>query len=141
MKSTFLRVVHKHKSSFFKVGIACALISSHHTSNAQMARHTKISEKPDVVQHLSTSRESMMFQVQLNNAQDDKIQILVRDKQGVLYQGIFEEKNLRRRFQLPKTSDNKVSFVIRNMSTNETEIYEVNTTSKIIEEVIVKRLD
>ena len=97
-----------------------------------------VSPKNANVTYLNTYNENMFFQVKLDNEEGDRFSVAVKDHQGtVLFQEVYSDKKFDKRFRLPKTEDGKVVFVIKNLKDNTAQTFDVNASTRTIEEVVV----
>lgn len=98
-------------------------------------------ETPAIVRHVGNNAETMVFEVQFDNTTGDKYSIAVKDDNGsVLFQDVYSDKKFDRKFRLPKTNDRRLSFVIKNLKENNTQTFEINTNTRVIEEVVVTKV-
>ncbi|MBC7901960.1 MAG: hypothetical protein H7Y27_00995 [Gemmatimonadaceae bacterium] len=96
--------------------------------------------KSTTVAFVQTQREQLVFKVNYQNVEGDKFEVVVKDADGsVLHQSSYTNKVFSKFFLIPKTESVKPVFVIRNLRTNKTEVFEVNTNVKVIEEVLVTK--
>ena len=139
-----MRVVNANFSRFFKAAAVVVLITLATSANAQVAPvSTTVSEVPSkaAVTYVSTSSESLFFDVRVNNEEGERFTIIVKDDNGAtLYRGNYYDRSFKKRFVLPKTDSNKLTFLIKRESESKSETFEVNTKTRLVEEVIVKRV-
>jgi len=82
----------------------------------------------------------MYFDVKVDNSDGEKFLILVKDESGTtLYRGFFNDKDFKKRFILPKTDASKITFYVKGENGNKSESFEINTNTRVIEEVVVKK--
>jgi hypothetical protein len=98
------------------------------------------SEKNAEVKYLGNSEDAVLFNISYNNPNKNKFFVSVLDAEGTtIYQGSFTDKKFDKRFRLPVTEKNKLTFVIRNAGTIELkETFEINT--RYVEDVIVTKI-
>lgn len=96
------------------------------------------------VKHISTTDEKIIFQLSLDNETGDRFAVSIRDVQGnTIFQDIYSEKKFDKKFILDKSENiGKLTFVVRSLKDNQTQVFEVNTTTRLIEntDVTVKKL-
>lgn len=115
---------------------AYAAPASHHAVNADPRVPNA------VITHVGSTSESLVFQVNLANQTGERFTLIIRDNTGTtLYRGAFSDKNFSKKFQLPKGDSDKIVFVIRSASGNSTESFEVNSNTRLVEEVVVRRVN
>ena len=139
-----MRVVNANFSRFFKAAAVVVIITMATSANAQVAPvSTTVSEVPSkaAVTYVSTSSESLFFDVRVNNEEGERFTIIVKDDNGAtLYRGNYYDRSFKKRFVLPKTDSNNLTFLIKRESESKSETFEVNTKTRLVEEVIVKRV-
>ena len=96
------------------------------------------------VKHISTTDSKIIFQLSLDNETGEKFGVSIRDVQGnTIFQDVYSEKKFDKKFVLDKSENiGKITFIIRSLKDNQTQVFEVNTTTRIIEnvDVTVKKL-
>lgn len=100
--------------------------------------------KAATVKHISTTDAKIIFQVSLENEAGERFGISIRDEQGnTIFQDVYSEKKFDKKFVLDKSENiGKFTFVVRSLKDNQTQVFEVNTTTRLIEnvDVTVKKL-
>ena len=146
MKKHLMRVVNANFSKFIKTSVVVFMLAAATGAKAQVSPAAAIineasgTGKTDVT-YVTAGNESLFFDVKVDNAEGEKFSIVVRDDNATtLYRGSFSDKNFKKRFVLPKTDSNKLTFHIRSESGLKSESFEINTNSRIVEEVIVKKV-
>ena len=144
MRKHLMRVVNANFSRFFKAAAVVVLITLATSANAQVTPvSATVSGVPSnaAVTYVSTSSESLSFDVRVNNEEGERFTIIVKDDNGAtLYRGNYYDRSFKKRFVLPKTDSNKLTFLIKRESESKSETFEVNTKTRLVEEVIVKRV-
>ena len=96
------------------------------------------------VKHISTTNDKIIFQLSLDNETGEKFGVSIRDTQGnTIFQDVYSDKKFDKKFLLDKSENiGKITFVIRSFKDNQTQVFEVNTTARLIEnlDVTVKKL-
>ena len=96
------------------------------------------------VKHISTTNDKIIFQLSLENETGEKFGVSIRDTQGnTIFQDVYSDKKFDKKFLLEKSENiGKITFVIRSFKDNQTQVFEVNTTARLIEnlDVTVKKL-
>jgi hypothetical protein len=144
MRKHLMRVVSANSSKFFKAAAFVIVITMATAAKAQLTPvSSTISEVPikAAVTYVATGNESLFFDVKVNNAEGEKFTIVVKDDNSTtLFRGTYYDKNFKKRFVLPKTDSNKLTFQIRSESDSKSEIFEVNTKTRVVEEVVVTKV-
>ena len=139
-----MRVVNANSSKFFKAAAFVIVITMATAAKAQLTPvSSTISEVPikAAVTYVATGNESLFFDVKVNNAEGEKFTIVVKDDNSTtLFRGTYYDKNFKKRFVLPKTDSNKLTFQIRSESDSKSETFEVNTKTRVVEEVVVTKV-
>lgn len=93
------------------------------------------------VKHIGNPRGSVVFQVQYDNMTGDRFSLTIKDNDGAtLYQDTYTDKKFDKKFQLPQGEADKIKFIIKGIKTNHIQTFEVNTNTRVIEEVAIKRV-
>jgi hypothetical protein len=138
MKKQSMRMTSRARNRFFAFTVTAILLSA----SASLQAQSNETVKPAAIRHLGNTTETMQFQVKFDNEAGDKFAVVVRDQDNnVLFQEFYTDKNFDRKFSLPKVDNNKVIFQIKSLKSNAIQTYEVNTNVRMVEEVIVKRVD
>lgn len=146
MKKFLMRVVNANLSKFIKTTVVIFMLTATSGAKGQVTPASAIINDVSgpgkaVVTYVTTGNESLFFDVKVDNDEGKKFTIIVRDDNATtLYRGSFSDKIFKKRFVLPKTDSNKLTFHIRSESAFKSESFEINTNSRIVEEVIVKKV-
>lgn len=93
------------------------------------------------VKHIGNPAGSIVFQVQYDNPSGDKFTLTIKDNDdAVLFQDVYTGKKFDKKFQLPEGQADKLKFIIRGARSNHLQTFEVNTHTRVIEEIVVKRV-
>lgn len=93
------------------------------------------------VKHIGNPAGSIVFQVQYDNPSGDKFTLTIKDNDdAVLFQDMYTGKKFDKKFQLPEGQADKLKFIIRGTRNNHLQTFEVNTNTRVIEEIVVKRV-
>ncbi|HUQ65671.1 MAG TPA: hypothetical protein VM101_05930 [Flavitalea sp.] len=144
MKMYLMRVVNANLSRFIKTTAVVMMLAVATGTSAQVTPASAgitDNEGKAIVTFVATGSESLLFDVKVDNASGEKFTIIVKDENGTtIYRGSFINKNFKKRFILPKTDSNKLTFHIKSESGITSESFEINTSTRIVEEVIVKKV-
>ncbi|MFT3826466.1 MAG: hypothetical protein QM731_21275 [Chitinophagaceae bacterium] len=125
--------------------IAGALIAGAANAKAQTitvsSQETSSPVKSAIIKHLGNDGDNMYFQVLLNNESGEKFYLTVKDADGViLFQETYNDKKFDKKFLLTKGETDKVTFVLKSAKNNTTQSFEINSSTKLVEEIVVKRM-
>jgi hypothetical protein len=124
-------------SAISKLTLGVLLFTAATTVNAATVNPgDKITE----VKFVGTSEDAVVFNVTVDNPTGGKFSVIVLDEEGTpIFQEIYSDKKFDKRFKLPKSEKNKLTFVIRNFKTADIkQSFEINT--KYVEDVTVTKL-
>lgn len=94
------------------------------------------------VKHIGNPEGTVVFQVQYDNQAGDKFSLIIKDNDGtIIYQDSYSDKKFDKKFQLPLGETDKLKFIIKGPKTNTVQTFEVKTHSRMIEEVVVSRVN
>jgi hypothetical protein len=141
MRKHLMRVVNVNFSRFFKTAAVVVMITMASAAKAQVTLvAATISEVPAVT-YIAGSNESLFFDVKVNNETGEKFTIVVKDDNSItLFRGTYYDKSFKKRFVIPKTDSNKLTFLIRSESGSKSETFEINTKTHVVEEVVVTKV-
>jgi hypothetical protein len=72
-------------------------------------------EKNAQIKYLGVSEDAIVFNVAYDNPNGSKFSIAVLDQDGTpLFQEVYSDRKFDKHFKLPRTDNDKVTFVIRN---------------------------
>lgn len=141
MKRNSMRIVNANFSKFFKASALVLLLTGSIAANANVT-NDKDGLGKAVVTYVSADAESIQFDVKVDNAAGEKFTIVVKDENGItIYRNSFNSKDFKKRFVLPKTDSNKITFQVKTEGESKIESFEINSSTRLVEEVIVKRVD
>jgi hypothetical protein len=150
MKKQLMRAVNSNLfSKFIRTTVIVIMLSGAVSANAQAAiESAEISNAASgigksAITFVVATNESLYFDVKVENASGEKFQIIVRDENGnTLYRGNYSDRDFNKRFKLPKGDSGKITFLIRSDSGNKTESsFEINSNTRVIEDVVVRKLN
>ena len=126
-------------SAISKFSLVVAMVFGVMAGKAQTST-VAYSEKTAEVKYLGNSEDAVLFNVSYDNPNSNKFFVSVLDGEGTtIYQGSFTDKKFDKRFKLPVTEKNKLTFIIRNAKAIELkETFEINT--RYVEDVIVTKI-
>ena len=94
------------------------------------------------VKYITTKEGDGLFSVVYDNTTGSRFSVTVLDEFGnELYQGFFSDRKFSRKFKLadPEIAS-KLTFIIRNYGDNSSQRYQVDATSRLVEDVQVKEV-
>ncbi|HTS44868.1 MAG TPA: hypothetical protein VMH01_10760 [Puia sp.] len=67
-----------------------------------------------VVKYLGTAPDAILFRVSVDNPSGNKFSVIILDETGnEIFREVYTDKNFEKRFRLPKSDEQKLTFVIR----------------------------
>jgi hypothetical protein len=125
-------------SAISKLTLGIALSTVALTGHAQTALYP--SEKNADIRYLGVSDGNMMFNVAYDNPSGNKFSITVVAQDGSpMFQEVYTDRKFDKRFVLPMTDKEKVTFVIRNFRDADLkQSFEIDT--RVIEDVVVTKV-
>jgi hypothetical protein len=96
------------------------------------------------VKHISTTDDRVIFQLSLENETGDKFSVSIKDAFGsTIFYDIYQDKKFNKKFVLDKSADiSKLTFAVRSLKDNKTQVFEINTATRLVEnyDVSVRKL-
>jgi hypothetical protein len=137
----------KHSFKIYIKRIAgIALIATFISVNAnaaEIAADTALYETAATVKYIGTENNSYVFSVVYNNDKGEKFSLRIADDGGnILFTQVYTDKKFDKRFRLLKDDiDGKLNFIIKNLKDNSVQKFQVTTTSQIVEDVVVQKMN
>jgi hypothetical protein len=127
------------KMGFAKLSLAIVLLTGSALVSYSNPVHDPI-EKRAEIKYLGTVDDAVIFDVVFDNPNGGKFSVTVLDETGnQLFQEVYSDKKFDKKFKLPKSDRNKLTFVIRNYKdTDMKQSFEINT--HYTEDVVVTKL-
>ncbi len=97
-------------------------------------------EVPSAVQYVGATDQGVVFNVKYDNATAEPFSLIIKNEYGdVVYQQQFKDKNFEKKVLLTKEpGEARLTFIIRSVSANVKQTFDISTTTKTVEEVVVK---
>ncbi|MHA4812144.1 hypothetical protein ACX0G9_28880 [Flavitalea flava] len=94
------------------------------------------------VSYLGSQNGEPLFNVLYNNTTGSRFSLEVLDGDGMrIFLGSYNDKTFDKKFRVADASSNsKLTFIIRNFQDNSVQHFEVNSNTRLVEEVEVKAL-
>jgi len=96
------------------------------------------------IKHISSTNDKIILQLSLNNEAGEKFSISIKDIDGnTLFQDHYLDKKFDKKFVFDKNENiEKLTFVIRSLKDNTTQVFEVNTIARVVEnyDVSIRKL-
>ena len=126
-------------SAISKLTLGALLFTGVASTEAKAAGNNP-GDKVPAVKYLGTSADAVLFNVSVDNPAGTKFIVTLLDEDNTpLFQEVYTDKKFDKRFKLPKSEKNKLTFVIRNFKDADVkESFEINT--QYVEDVVVTRL-
>ena len=129
-----------NKFKFFLLSTALAGVVSVHA--ADNGPEKKGSASTAEVNYIGSPDGEPMFHVVYNNSTGARFSVRVLDADGhQIYQGVFSDKKFDKKFQIA-TNDlsGKLVFVVRNFQDNSVQSFQVESDTRMVEDVEVKEV-
>lgn len=125
-------------SAISKLTLGIALCTAALAVNAQTSSNPV--EKNADIRYMGLTADNMVFNVAYSNPNGNKFSVAVLDGEGTpVYQETFTDKKFDKKFELPRTDMDKVTFVIRSSKDNDfKQSFEIDT--HITEDVVVTKV-
>lgn len=94
------------------------------------------------VKYIGTNEGDPLFNVLYNNSTGAKFTVKVLDNEGhQLFQGVYTDRKFDKKFKIADAASyGKLTFVIRNFQDNSVQSFEINSNSRMVEDVEVKEV-
>ncbi len=100
-------------------------------------------DKTATVKYIGSRDGQRLFNVLYTNNSGARFSVKVQDGEGnVIFNGSFTDKKFDKKFKLEGTTDtDKLLFTITNSGDNSTQAFEVNASTRLVEDVELKELN
>ena len=100
-------------------------------------------EKTSGVKYLGVQGDMVLFNVLFDNPTGTKFSVILRDQnKDVLFQDTYTDKKFDKKFKVPTSEKNKITFIIKNYKDADlVQSFEINVNTRFIEDVAVKKLN
>jgi hypothetical protein len=125
-------------SAIGKLCLSIALCSAFIGVRAQSI--TNPADKNIVVRYLGASDDQLLFNVAYENPNGSRFSVMVLDQDGTsLFQEVYTDRKFDKRFRLPRTDNDKLTFVIRDFRDADwKESFTIDT--KVTENLVVTKV-
>ena len=138
MKKQSFRMVTVLRNRFLSASVTALLLLVVSNLQAQSIQ----TDNKAIVKHVGNSADAMYFQILLDNSTGEKIKVSLKDQEGnTVFQEMYTDKKLDKTFSVPRTVDTRMTFHIKSSKSAPVQTFEINSTTKLVEEVIVKRIE
>lgn len=125
------------RKSLFAIAVTAITFSA----TAKAATGVDPFEKNATVKYLGEEEKTLVFNVKYDNVNAAKFLVTIKDQDGAtIFQNAFTDTKFDKKFVLPKAETGKIVFIISDKKNNYTESFEVSTETRVIEDVVVKKL-
>ena len=137
----------KHSFKIFMKRIAgialIATLISVNTNAAENSADTTLYETTAIVKYIGTDNNSYVFNVAYDNEKGEKFLLRIADDGGnILFTQTYTDKKFDKRFRLLKGDiDGKLNFIIKNLKDNSVQAFQATTTSQVVEDVVIKKVN
>jgi hypothetical protein len=129
--------------NFKTIAIALfAVLTIASTSNVMATGETKAKAGIDL-KFIGNNQEQPVFQLSVNGTEEDEYTVTFRDEQNnVLYSGRIKGTTISKNFQLNTEdgADGELSVEVKSKKTNKADVYKINKTTSITQEIVVNKL-
>ena len=134
MKSATINTIVK--IVFFTAVIALFTVGTVLTANAQEGNN------PVAIKYIGAIGNQPVFSVEFDNETEEEIIVSLKDAEGnTLYTEKFQGKKFAKRFQLNRTEDDmRLTLSLTNRKDRQTQQFQINRNTRIVEDVTVTRL-
>ncbi|MES1223953.1 MAG: hypothetical protein ABUT20_51130, partial [Bacteroidota bacterium] len=139
MKKNSFKVFVKRNLS----AVIVAALLSVNTNAAEITADKTLYEAVATVKYLGSDSNSYLFNVVYINESGEKFSLRITDEAGnTLFTGIYTDKKFDKRFRLSKEDVNgRLNFAIKNFKDNSVQTFQVITTSQLVEDIVIKRVN
>jgi len=140
------KIISTTRKTFRLTALAILLLASStvvKAANGDEDKKTPGSATTAEVKYVGSTEGQPLFNVLYHNGTGARFSIRVLDNEGnQLFLGSYTEKNFDKKFRMEGTETNgKLVFIIRNYKDNSVQSFEVNSNTRLVEDVEVKEVN
>ncbi len=104
------------------------------------AANREDTKEATAVHYVGTTEKGIVFNVKYDNADAAKFDLIIKNEYGdVIYQQQFNDKNFDKKVLLTKEpGDARLTFIIKSVSDNIRQSFDISTTTRTVQDVVVK---
>ena len=102
-----------------------------------------ISNSKPSIQYVGKVNDQLVFQFDYDNPTNDAVNVVIKDEDGnVLYADRFKDKKLTKKFKVntAEYGDVRLTFVVSTEKERTSQVFQVNTNTRVIDDVVVTNL-
>jgi len=125
---------------FFKVLFIFAILVTGMFLSTTAGAQDKIPEA--AVRYLGTVNGQLQFSLTYEGVQAGPVALQIRNEEGsILYKDTFRKKDFQKHFGFTNTESGsfRLFFTLTHLDSRQSQTFEVHTTTRIIEDVVIKR--
>lgn len=127
---------------FKRVIVLSGLIGVLTLSSFKPANNENTNSKDPVqsaIKYVGTNEEGIIFNVKYENTDSSKFDLIIKNHYGdVVFQQQYNEINFDKKIILAKEpGDAVLTFIIKSPTQNFKQTYQINTTTRVVEDVVV----
>ena len=94
------------------------------------------------VQCLGFKDNQCHIKVKYHNVSGNKFNVAVKDKDGyIIFQESFSDKKFDKLFKVNQEEEGTLTIIVRNLKDNTISTFDVNTTKRVYEELMITKVD
>ena len=128
-------------SNFRRSLMAILVLSAINLSVSGQSLNSDFVKKAEV-KHIVTKDNKLIFQVLLDNEAGEKFSVSIKDEQGtLLFKEVYTDKKFAKKFELPEIENaDRIIIAIRSLVNNQSQVFEINTTTRVYQDVVVSKI-
>ncbi len=138
-----MKTVNKEIKRVITLGVL-ALVFVFNAGIAKANSEKKNNDRKSIeLRYVGSVNQMPVFEIVCDNEAGEDLNITLRDADGVvLYTGSFSDKKIVKRFQFDNSSndDIKLKLTVGTKKKSQTEIFQINRSSQVIEAITVAKL-
>ena len=109
-------------------------------SFSSYAANKENEKEVSIVQYEGTTEKGIVFNVKYENAAASPFNLIIKNEYGeVVYQQQYNDKNFDKKVLLTKEpGDARLTFIIKSASVNLKQSFDITTSTRTVEDVVVK---
>ena len=138
MKSSVNTVFGNAGKSIFLPAFIVVFFAAATPARAQVQEKAKV---PVEFKYLGTVNNQPLFGVEFENPNEEDLYISLKGPDGtILYSEWFKDKKYSKKFRIEDYPEDAVTFAVMSRKEKQTQVFRINKSTRVVEDVVVTRL-
>jgi hypothetical protein len=130
-------------SKMFLPALLASVLLFNGVSNSLHAQNTTATYSKPAIRYVGKTNDQLVFQVDFDNINEEIFNLAIKDEDGnLLYTDRFKDKKFSKKFKVDQAGygNMKLTFVLTTDKEKQTQVFQVNTNTRVVDDVVVTNL-